>query len=186
MNAKFLSLGLVSLSVVLTGLPTLAQAPTPAPAPAPVERPARGPGGFLRLNPVFAALDANNDGTLDEKEINGAVAALKKLDKNGDGKITEDEIRPAVGRGRSGPEMREGAPAARNPDDTVNRLLQFDKNADGKLAKDELPERMQAVFERGDKDKDGFLSKDEVRAVAEAPRPVAPPQPANPGAPPKQ
>ena len=167
-------------------LTTLAQAPAPAPSERPGERPGRGPGGFLRLNPIFAALDVNSDGMLDEKEINGAVAALKKLDKNGDGKITEDEIRPAVGRGRGGPEMREGGPAGRNPDDTVNRLLQFDKNADGKLAKDELPERMQAIFERGDKDKDGFLSKDEVRAVAEAPRPVAPTQPANPGALPKE
>jgi Ca2+-binding EF-hand superfamily protein len=61
-------------------------------------------------------------------------------------------------------------------DETVNRLMQFDKNADGKLAKDEVPERMQAVFERGDKDKDGFLNKDEVKAVAEAPRPEGAPR----------
>lgn len=125
------------------------------------------------MNPLFTALDANADGVIDDKEIAGAVAALKKLDKNGDGKLTDEEVRPAFGRGgRGGGEGREGGPAARNPEDTVNRLMQYDKNADGKLAKDELPERMQAVFARGDKNGDGFLSKDEVKAVAEAPRPA--------------
>lgn len=184
MNVKLLSLGLLSLSMALVELPSLAQAQPPAERPG--ERPGRGPGGLLRINPIFAALDTNSDGILDEKEINGAVAALKKLDKNADGQITEDEVRPAMGRGRGGPEMREGGPGGRNPDDAVTRLMQFDKNADGKLAKDEVPERMQAIFERGDKDKDGFLSKEEVRGVAEAPRPAAPSLPANPVAPPKE
>lgn len=56
--------------------------------------------------------------------------------------------------GRGGPEMREGG---RNIDETVvNRLMQFDKNADGKLAKDEVPERMQAIFERGEQGQGWF------------------------------
>ncbi|MGE3312607.1 MAG: hypothetical protein AB7O66_21775 [Limisphaerales bacterium] len=65
--------------------------------------------GFLRMNPLFAALDANADGVIDADEINGAVAALNKLDKNGDGKLTGDELRPGVPRGgRGGTELRDG------------------------------------------------------------------------------
>jgi Ca2+-binding EF-hand superfamily protein len=112
------------------------------------------------MNPIFAALDTNGDGVVDEKELANATVALKKLDKNGDGKITEDEVRPAGFRGRGGPN---GA----NPEEMVTRLMQFDKNADGKLSKDELPERMQNLLERGDTDKDGFLSKAEIRKLAE-------------------
>ena len=44
--------------------------------------------------PLMAALDANNDGEIDAKEIQQATKALKKLDKNGDGKLTGEEIRP--------------------------------------------------------------------------------------------
>jgi hypothetical protein len=44
--------------------------------------------------PLVAALDANDDGVIDETEIANASAALKKLDKNGDGKLTMDELRP--------------------------------------------------------------------------------------------
>lgn len=46
--------------------------------------------------------------------------------------------------------------------------MQFDKNADGKLSKGEVPERMQGIFERGDKNKDGVLTSDEIKAIAEA------------------
>ncbi len=51
--------------------------------------PGRGP-----IPPLFAALDANRDGVIDETEINQAADALRKLDKNGDGKLTPDELRP--------------------------------------------------------------------------------------------
>lgn len=184
MKAKTYRWSLVTAFLTVLSVGAWAQQ-NPAPGQAQPQRPERprggpegGPAGIARANPLFTALDANGDGTIDDKEIAGAVAALKKLDKNGDGKLTEDEVRPAFGRGGrggggGGGAGREGGPAARNPEDTVNRLMQFDKNADGKLGKDELPERMQAVFARGDKDGDGFLSKDEVKAIAEAPRPAA-------------
>jgi len=63
-----------------------------------------GPSGGERMRPpVMAALDANNDGVIDESEIANAVAALKKLDKNGDGKLTMDEIMPPRPQGDRGP-----------------------------------------------------------------------------------
>lgn len=126
----------------------------------------RGEGGPPpRMNPLFAALDANGDGVIDEQEIANAPAALKKLDRNGDGKLTEEEVRPAFG-GRGGPGGPGGPGGAVNVDEVVARMLQFDKNADGKLSKDELPERMQGMLERGDTDKDGFLSRDELVQLA--------------------
>ncbi|MBI5774808.1 MAG: hypothetical protein HZA89_13820 [Verrucomicrobia bacterium] len=63
-----------------------------------------GPGGGERMRPpVMAALDANNDGVVDESEIANAAAALKKLDKNGDGKLTMDELMPPRPQGAGGP-----------------------------------------------------------------------------------
>jgi len=65
-----------------------------------------GPGGPMQrpmLGPLWAALDVNHDGVIDEKEIEHAAEALKKLDKNGDGKITPDEVRPPRPEGARGP-----------------------------------------------------------------------------------
>lgn len=69
-------------------------------------RPARGGGGaggrmaqMLQRMPLITALDADGDGEISEKEIEGAAKALKTLDKNGDDKITIDEIRPEFGGG---------------------------------------------------------------------------------------
>jgi Ca2+-binding EF-hand superfamily protein len=126
-----------------------------------------------QMNPIFAALDTNGDGVIDEQEMANAPAALKKLDRNGDGKLTEDEVRPQFGRGGpggpGGPGGRGGpGPGAVNVDEIVARMLQFDKNADGKLSKDELPERMVGMMERGDTNHDGFLTRDELVVLARA------------------
>jgi Ca2+-binding EF-hand superfamily protein len=63
--------------------------------------------------PLMAALDANHDGVIDEKEIANASAALKTLDKNGDGKLTRDELFPQRQGGQGGP--RGGAQGGTNP-----------------------------------------------------------------------
>jgi Ca2+-binding EF-hand superfamily protein len=62
-----------------------------------------GPEGMMRMDPIFAALDTNHDGTISTDEIDAAPAALKTLDRNGDGKLTEDEVRPNFGPGRGFP-----------------------------------------------------------------------------------
>lgn len=74
--------------------------------------PGGGPGGEQGMHrppnmpkpPLFAALDANDDGVIDEKEIDQAVSSLKKLDKNGDGKIDPREIMPPRPMGPPGGE----------------------------------------------------------------------------------
>ena len=69
--------------------------------------------------PIMQALDANADGTIDEKEISNATAALKKLDKNGDGKLNPEELRPPRPEGRARPDGPrpggEGSPRPRPP-----------------------------------------------------------------------
>ncbi len=61
-----------------------------------------GRSGFMRMFPVMAALDKDENGEISADEIKGAVAALRKLDKNKDGKLTEEELRPSFsGRGGS-------------------------------------------------------------------------------------
>lgn len=61
-------------------------------------------GGMMRSDPVFAALDANQDGEISQSEWKVAAKALAKLDRNGDGQLTADEIRPTFpgGGGRPG------------------------------------------------------------------------------------
>lgn len=120
-----------------------------------------GPGGpqGMRPDPVFAALDTDNDGVISAAEIKASATSLSKLDKNGDGQLTQDELRPNMGPGG----MRGG-----NPAEMIDRLFaENDKNGDGKLSKAEAPERVQELFDRADQNKDGFLTKDELRKAFE-------------------
>lgn len=147
----------------------------------------RGPGGlggFLRMMPLTAALDANEDGEITSAEMAKAVSVFKELDKDGNGKLTEEELRPEFGRGddrggrggfggpppgfegRGGPGGFGGE--APNTEEVVGRWLSLDKNKDEKLSKEELGERMQTLLARADTDKDGFASKAELAKLAES------------------
>ena len=44
--------------------------------------------------------------------------------------------------------------------------MQMDANTDGKLSKDEVPERLQSLFARADKNQDGALDKEEIMATS--------------------
>lgn len=50
----------------------------------------RGPG-IMRMIKALSALDADENGVIDEAEIKNAVIALKRLDANHDGKLVEEE-----------------------------------------------------------------------------------------------
>ena len=152
------------------------------------------PEMMMRMIPVLAALDADKDGTISKSEIENASAALKKLDKDNDGELSGEEMAPdfSAMRGRGGRGGFGGGPGGdrgpggpggdRGPggfgdrpggdrggpggSDMVDRLMAMDKNSDGKLTKDELPERVQRMVERADKDGDGAVSKEEIQAMA--------------------
>ena len=57
---------------------------------------APGTEGQRRSQPqILNVFDDNGDGIIDDREIENAAAALRKLDRNGDRKLTPDELRPA-------------------------------------------------------------------------------------------
>ena len=117
-----------------------------------------GPQG-MRPDPVFSALDTDNDGVISAVEIKASSTSLSKLDKNGDGQLTQDELRP---------NMRPGGMRGGNPAEMIDRLFaENDKNGDGKLSKSEAPERVQEMFDRADHNKDGLLTKNELRKAFE-------------------
>lgn len=130
----------------------------------PAEDGAPGIAQMLRRLPLMMALDADSDGTLSAKEIEGAAAALKKLDKDGDGKITMAELAPR-GMGPGGP-GGPGGPAGLGGGEGAARLEQMfvarDANGDGKLTDSEIPEMLQGRMERVDENGDGAIEKSEL------------------------
>jgi hypothetical protein len=58
--------------------------------------------------------------------------------------------------------------AARSPLAAIERLVSFDANADRRVSRDELPERMQGLVARGDRNADAALDSDEIRALVMA------------------
>ncbi len=59
-----------------------------------------------------------------------------------------------------------GAP--RSPLAVIERILSFDANNDLQISRDELPERMQGLIARGDKDGDAALDVAEIHALINA------------------
>jgi hypothetical protein len=54
---------------------------------------------------------------------------------------------------------------AGSPAVVIERLMSFDRNADDRITSAELPERMQGLVARGDKNADGALDSEEIRSV---------------------
>ena len=157
--------------------------------------PGGGPPGSFRglrphgLHPLIAVLDVDDDGAISAVEIEGAVAALKKLDKNGDGQITHEELRPDRGRppenefdrrnrrGRGDRPDRRGTPEdglrrgpehgfGRGPDGDPGRGPEhgFGRGPDGNAARGDRPspEQIVELIFRQDTDGNGRIAKDEA------------------------
>lgn len=131
----------LSLSLLLTTVPALAQAPGAQRTPP--------------LRPVILVIDTDHDGKFSVAEIAAASAGLIDLDTDHDGQLTSLEYLPS-----------QSDPAANKPDETVQRLMALDRNGDGTLTKDEVPDRLQGLFARSDSNHDDKLTPDEIRASA--------------------
>ena len=65
-----------------------------------------GEGPQARM-PLMAALDADQDGTVSEAEIESAAQSLRMLDADGDGRISPDELQPVSSSGSSDNDLPE-------------------------------------------------------------------------------
>jgi Ca2+-binding EF-hand superfamily protein len=107
-------------------------------------------GKLMRLHPVLAALDRNQDGEISSAEIQNAPRALKTLDKNGDGQLRWDELLPD--------------PVA----NYVEKIFSLDTNGDGQISNDERSNRLAGVFREvlddADSNKDSLVTEKELTA----------------------
>lgn len=145
--------------------------------------PGAGMAEMLKRLPLMRTLDADGDGTLSKVEIEGAVAALKKLDQNRDGSLDAAELSPRLG-GRLGPNDQVGDGERRRritpemqgrrggigmqPRAAVERMFDsLDADGDGKLSGDEVPERMRRGLMRIDENGNGSIEKSELEQLTD-------------------
>jgi cytochrome c peroxidase len=57
------------------------------------------------------------------------------------------------------------APRPKSRQTMIERLMSFDRNADRRISREELPERMQGLVARGDKNADADLDLEEIRSL---------------------
>ncbi len=112
---------------------------------------------------ILKALDRNNDGKLQQIEIDMAVVVLRRMDRNENGEIEADEMvaLPPRPSGGGGDRVRPGG-GDRRRDFRMPSIADLDKDGDGKLSKEEVPERMQQRFDQIDGNSDGFIDKAEM------------------------
>ena len=74
---------------------------------APSQGTGSGGGGPQVRMPLMATLDADQDGTVSETELESAAQSLRMLDTDGDGRLSPDELQPASSSDSSGNDLSE-------------------------------------------------------------------------------
>jgi Ca2+-binding EF-hand superfamily protein len=96
--------------------------------------------------PALAALDKDNDGTLDLAEVKAAAASVfDKLDKDSDATLDSKEIGGRAGK---------------------KEFKEADPDHDGTLTKDEYLGLVEKLFNAADADKDGTLTAKDLKSMA--------------------
>jgi Ca2+-binding EF-hand superfamily protein len=154
---------MISKSILLAALVTLAPAALLAAEPVATQPPAGRPHDGGRW---FGKLDTNHDGAISREEAAASSQArvdkmFATLDTNHDSLITQEEMRASAEARRA--EMKAKAAA---------RFKAADQNSDGFLSKDEAAAGIPMLarrFDALDTDKDGMLSPEEIAARAHRP-----------------
>jgi len=111
---------------------------------------ARMRAGFMRMNPVLAALDSDHNGEISASEIEASAVSLRSLDKNGDGSISPAEVLPNAGDNR-----------------TALIMSRLDRDGDLRISRQELQSEragpIREMLERADQNRDGVVTALELR-----------------------
>jgi Ca2+-binding EF-hand superfamily protein len=145
---RTLSLALSITFAMLGATSVFAQKPkTPdKPAATAPSKPAWSPYSAIQQFKIISALDADLDGTITGKEIEGAVERIKKLDSDGDGKLSTEEF------------LKEKPIGSAVSNFGVVKELDVDKNSE--LNAEEISGAV-AALKKADKDKNGKLDSTE-------------------------
>ncbi len=122
---------------------------------------------------LFDALDSDQDGRLDGREIHAIPERLKQMDRDQDGELIVDEIpgSMALALVRGSPQQTDtlfAIPVSKPtpPENAPRWFLSMDRNQDGAIARSEFLGEPQQFAEL-DADDDGFVSADEIETPAE-------------------
>ncbi|MBI5381783.1 MAG: hypothetical protein HZA31_07780 [Opitutae bacterium] len=142
---------MLNLALTLGTTTLLAQTSSPTDQPPP----GRGP----RIDPCIVVFDANEDGTLDAREIAAAPTVLQTLAKESDGTLAFADFLPAA---PARPEVAPPADAPVRPRRVPPIFAALDLNGDGVLNAAEIAAAATSL-KTLDKNSDGQLTRDEIR-----------------------
>lgn len=111
--------------------------------------------------------DENKDGKVSKEEVPERMRSFfDRMDPNNDGSIDQSEIDGMRSRFGGGRERRGSDRGGRSRDRGGRSggfdVMRFDENKDGKVTKEEVPERLRSFFSRMDPNGDGVIDAKEI------------------------